>query len=121
MTTDIKERDLNLKSNAFAVTPQPKKKWLELSSSQRLRTIRENIKFMDAKVSSLIKILSANVDGHIIVSLLRELTPAERGTLLLDIEFYLKNNVDEALYLSVEPMGDKSSLRNLRGLTIKSE
>ncbi|MAI83613.1 MAG: hypothetical protein CMM91_01595 [Rickettsiales bacterium] len=121
MTTNIKERYLNLKSDAFAVTPKPKKKWLELSSSKRLRIVSEKLQFMDEKIFSIIKILSANVEGHIIVKLLKELSPAERGTLLLDIEFYLKNNVDEALYLSVEPMGDKSSLRNLRGLTIKSE
>ena len=32
----------------------------------------------------------------------------------------LKKIIDKALFLSCEPLGDKSSLRNLRGIQVKS-
>ena len=52
---------------------------------------------------------------------LNKAVPAnERGTLLLDFEKILNENIDEGLNVWCEPIGDKSSLRNLRGIEIKS-
>ena len=35
-------------------------------------------------------------------------------------EFYLKNKIDRSINVWCEPIGDKNSLRNLRGIQIKS-
>jgi len=48
-------------------------------------------------------------------------TPSNtRGLLLLDLESKLKASIDKGLTIWLEPVGDKSKLRNLRGVTIKS-
>ena len=46
---------------------------------------------------------------------------SERGILLLEVEKILKEKIDEALMIWLEPVGDKSKLRNLRGIEIKPE
>ena len=40
--------------------------------------------------------------------------------MLLDLEERLKKKIDLALTVWLEPVGDKSKLRNLRGITMKS-
>ena len=45
---------------------------------------------------------------------------SERGILLLDLEQLLKNKIDQGITIWLEPVGDKSKLRNLRGIKIKS-
>ena len=40
---------------------------------------------------------------------------------LLNLEERLKNNIDKGLTVWFEPVGDKSKLRNLRGIKIKPE
>ena len=39
-----------------------------------------------------------------------------RGILLLDLEDRIKKNIDKGLTVWLEPVGDKSKLRNLRGI-----
>lgn len=51
---------------------------------------------------------------------LRVPVPADkRGTLLLDLEASLKESIDPGLVVWLEPLGDRSSLRNLRGIEVK--
>ena len=49
MTTDIKERDLNLKSNAFAVTPQPKKKMVRAFFVPKIKNNKRKYKIYGCK------------------------------------------------------------------------
>ena len=41
--------------------------------------------------------------------------------LLLDLEERLKKNIDKGLTVWFEPIGDKSKLRNLRGIKIQQD
>jgi hypothetical protein len=100
---------------ANAQTPKPSDSWKSLSSMHRqfevnhaLRGFRHQVTLVDAKE-----------DGHIILSLVAPLPADERGELLLDIEEHLKSIVDEGLTVWLDPQGDKSSLRKLRGIEIK--
>jgi hypothetical protein len=43
-----------------------------------------------------------------------------RGAFLLDLELLLKENIDSGVFIWCEPIGDKNSLRNLRGIEIVS-
>jgi hypothetical protein len=43
-----------------------------------------------------------------------------RGAYLLRLESHLKQNVDPSITLWIAPVGDKSSLRNLRGIEVKN-
>ena len=46
------------------------------------------------------------------------LTIAERGSLLLKIEDKLINDLDNKIRIWHEPLGDKNTLRNFRGVTV---
>jgi len=58
-------------------------------------------------------------NGHVVVSLKKPLSASERGTLLLDLEGYLKANVDSGITVWLAPLGDRNSLRHLRGMVMK--
>jgi len=104
--------------NQSANTPLPSQSWRELPETSRValicRIISEKALFADIEVSS------ANIDGHINITLKSMLSPHLRGELLLDFEEVIKNTVDPGLTVWCNPIGDKSSLRRLRGIEIKS-
>ncbi len=65
-------------------------------------------------------IAAAKPDGQIIVSLVKPISASERGPLLLDLEAFLKLAIDPSLVVWLEPLGDRNSLRNLRGIEVKA-
>lgn len=74
---------------------------------------------LNESYSAIVVVSEANVDGQIIVQLLTPMGPEKRGTILLDLEHELKESIDQGLTVWLEPLGDKSSLRNLRGIEVK--
>ena len=68
---------------------------------------------------SIIDIVDARPDGQVIVKFTEPVGPEIRGTRLLDLEEILKANVDPGITIWLEPLGDKNSLRNLRGIEVK--
>jgi hypothetical protein len=59
-------------------------------------------------------------DGQVYFSFKNPLSSSDRGILLLDLELFLKENIDSGIVIWCEPIGDKNSLRNLRGIEIIS-
>ena len=59
-------------------------------------------------------------DGQVIVRLQESLPASQRGGLLLDLEDFLKGAVDPGLAVWLEGLGDRNSLRNLRGIEVKA-
>ena len=51
----------------------------------------------------------------------KNILPNIRGPLLLDLETSLKNSIEKCITIWLEPVGDKSKLRKLRGIEIKPE
>jgi hypothetical protein len=107
-----------LKKNAFAETPKTQPLWFNLSAEERLELINEKIRENTKYNKILPKKASGN--GNILVSLTEVIPAAKRGCYLLDFERYLKDNLDKGINIWCEPIGDKNSLRNLRGIEIKS-
>lgn len=70
--------------------------------------------------NDLIELVEAKQDGQVIVRLTQDTSAAQRGTLLLDLEDHLKTAVDHGCVVWLEPLNDRSSLRNLRGIAVKS-
>lgn len=104
---------------ANIATPTPGNSWLQLPDRERLRLVESALTANPPTRAGIIAIVDAKSDGQVIVSL-REPVPADqRGTLLLDLEASLKESIDPALVVWLEPLGDKSSLRNLRGIEVK--
>ena len=99
-------------------TPTPSKVWLDLKDSERILLVNNSI--IQLNLSSQILCTRALSSGEVYLRILENIPVAERLDFFLDLEFELKTIIDEALFLSCEPLGDKSSLRNLRGIKVKS-
>lgn len=65
-------------------------------------------------------IVEAKEDGQVIVQFAVPEGADTRGSILLDFEEMLKLKLDPSLTVWLEPLGDKNSLRNLRGIEVKS-
>ena len=60
-------------------------------------------------------------NGQLVFKIDENISVKERGLMLLDFEKKIKNNIDKGLTVWCEPVGDKSKLRNLRGIKLKYE
>jgi hypothetical protein len=100
-------------------SPNPSEDWLSLSDDKRIDKIYNIINKADSDFSKQLLVIVAKRDGQVVVRLLEPLTAKARGTLLLDFEECLKNNIDQGLTVWGEALGDKNSLRNLRGIEVK--
>ncbi len=98
-------------------TPTPKDSWLTLSEEGRLALVNAEV---EKKYQEFIDVIGANENGYITIQLKARLSTRERGGLLLDLEQSLKEAVDESLTVWLEPQADKSKLRKLRGVIVKS-
>jgi len=99
-------------------TPTPGKIWLNLKESERILLVNDLI--IKLNLSSQILCTRALSSGEVYLRILESIPVAQRLDFFLDLEIELKTIIDEALFLSCEPLGDKSSLRNLRGIKVKS-
>lgn len=100
-------------------TPLPSSEWQRLSDSER-RSRVEGVLRDNPVFNSAVVMVEANKDGGIIVQLAEPMPASRRGTMLLDLEEFLKKAIDGGLVVWLEPLGDRNSLRNLRGVEVKS-
>lgn len=108
-----------MKHHADIESPKTSLEWRQLESDHRVKRI---VHFIDSHTGfDKIKVTRALPDGQVFVELIEPLSPAVRGSLLLDFESQLKDGVDQGLVVWCEPLGDKSTLRNLRGIEIRTE
>lgn len=105
---------------ANVVTPKPGEKWVRRSADERLKLVEEAVAKDSLSSRGIIKPLSAGSNGNIVFQFTEPVGPECRGTILLDLEEYLKVAIDPGVYVSLEPLGDRNSLRNLRGIEVKS-
>tara|TARA_Y100000294_G_scaffold159163_1_gene161919 strand:+ start:578 stop:904 length:327 start_codon:yes stop_codon:yes gene_type:complete len=98
-------------------TPVTGSHWINLSDTQRLNAIKEIINNNDSFKN--ISINRAHENGQVFVTLSEDVSVAQRGGLLLDFEEHIKIKLDEGLNVWCEPIGDKNSLRKLRGIQIR--
>ena len=99
-------------------TPLPGISWVSMDDTSRLNAVRVQI---DAKTEfSGITPTRTFTTGQVYVALNEPVGSNRRGGLLLDLEEHLKTSIDPAINIWCEPIGDKNSLRKLRGIEIKS-
>jgi len=72
-----------------------------------------------SKKYELIELCELKNDGQVIVNFTCPVSADKRGGLLLDLEELLKNEFDQGVTVWLEPLGDRNSLRNLRGIKVK--
>ncbi len=108
-----------MRNYADVNSPESSAEWRQIESDQRIELVANLI---CSRVDfQKIKVTRALPDGQVFVELVEPLPPAVRGSLLLDFESGLKTSVDQALVVWCEPLGDKSTLRNLRGIEMRIE
>lgn len=100
-------------------TPTPGEAWQKLTGTDRLSQVQDRLR-AGFPAAADIQVVSAKPDGQVIVSLARPMSAGKRGPLLLDLEAFLKDAMDPGLVVWLEPLGDRNSLRNLRGIEVKS-
>lgn len=100
-------------------SPNPSASWLALSESLRIEKINQVIDQKNTTFSKELLVVSAKNNGEVVVRILSPLTASVRGTLLLDFEEFLKQEIDQGITAWGEALGDKNSLRNLRGIEVK--
>ena len=100
-------------------SPNPSANWLALSEPLRIEKINHIDNQKKTTFSKELLVVSAKNNGEVVVRILNPLTASVRGTLLLDFEEFLKQEIDQGLTAWGEALGDKNSLRNLRGIEVK--
>ena len=106
------------KENSNAETPKVSEKWKDKTDEQRIFEINEYIKHN--KINNNYEVFNALEDGQVILKTDKSIPAKERGVNLLELEEKLKKSVDKGITVWLEPIGDKSKLRNLRGITFKN-
>ena len=87
------------------------------TTQKRIELISEELK---KKNLEKFEVFEVPDNGNIVLKVLEPIPSNIRGMLLLDLEDQLKSNIDKGLTAWLEPVGDKSKLRNLRGIVFKS-
>jgi|TARA_B110000495_G_C22953658_1_gene558554 hypothetical protein len=92
----------------------PSESWKNNIETKRIELVnielKKNILYKDFKVTS------APENGQIVLKIEKVIPANERGLFLLRLEEDLKSSVDRGITVWCEPVGDKSKLRNLRGI-----
>lgn len=91
--------------------------WLSLSEAERIEKVEKQLRCDDKYYQ--IHVVNAQDNGHTILRIERPMPASERGLFLLELEAKLKRSIDEGLTIWLEPVGDKSKLRQLRGVAVK--
>jgi len=102
---------------AMADTPEVRDPWKAMDVAQRKSAIIEVIQSTEYQVCEVVSIKN---DGQVIIRFTEPVAVSKRGGLLLDLEAALKKEIDQGITVWVEALGDKNSLRNLRGIEVKS-
>lgn len=101
-------------------TPSPSSAWQKLSDAERHARVIGILQNGPTALNSIVVIAAAKDDGQVVVNLTESLSASKRGQLLLDLEEFLKKTIDPGLAVWLEPLGDRNSLRNLRGIEVKA-
>jgi hypothetical protein len=105
---------------ATQASPVVSAKWDQQSELERISELKNVVDRSGGQFSEALEVIGAKKDGQVVVRMLKTCGPAERGTLLLDLEELFKKSVDQGITVWGEALGDKNSLRNLRGIEVKT-
>ena len=105
-----------LKNYSNDETPKTNKAWIEMSEDDRITLL--DIELKNSDLYKNFQITKAPSNGQIEIKIDKIISANKRADILLDSEEILKTNIDKGITLWCDPVGDKSKLRNLRGVEI---
>ena len=92
----------------------PTKNWLDMDLSSRKKIVSKTIGSYSLEID--FDIVSVPDNGQIVLKTSENIAPNVRGLLLLSLEKKLKKDIDIGITVWLEPVADKSKLRQLRGV-----
>tara|TARA_B110000438_G_C15793840_1_gene641959 strand:- start:1820 stop:2206 length:387 start_codon:yes stop_codon:yes gene_type:complete len=107
------------KDNSLAESPKVNLEWKQKSEKDRIKLITD--KLITNPLYSTFEVVKADENAQVILRIEKSIPASKRGVMLLELEEMLKNLVDKSITIWLEPVGDKSKLRNLRGIKFKDE
>jgi len=110
----------SLRDRALEQTPVCSSRWIGLLDDERLDLVRSVIE-QNSLYSDTILLCDVAENGFVTIDFKHVVVPNERGGLLLGFEQKLKQSIDRALTVWLKPLGDRSSLRNLRGIEVRND
>jgi hypothetical protein len=105
---------INHTDHTLAVTD----KWLSKSMDQRKKEIQNYLKAH--KLYKSFEVQDAFDNGHVVLRIEESIPANKRGLFLIELEQNIKQMIDIGVTIWLEPVGDKSKLRQLRGVEVKS-
>jgi phage-related protein len=105
---------INHTNHTLAVT----EKWLSASTNERKAEISNFLSTHESYKS--FDVQDAFDNGHVVLRIEESIPANKRGLFLLELEQKIKQAVDIGITIWLEPVGDKSKLRQLRGVEVKS-
>ena len=106
----------NFDSDTFTYTPTDK--WTSMEPDERVNVVQAQLDRTDAYADTNVQ--SAEKNGHVVIRIDHSIPANKRGLFLLQMERELKQDIDIGITIWLEPVGDKSKLRQLRGVEIMS-
>ena len=107
-----------IKNYSKTKTPFISEKWINMSNEPRKLSIVNEIK-IDKRFEKF-DVVKTPDNGQIELKINDQIASNIRGELLLDFEEIIKKKIDKGLTIWCIPVGDKSKLRNLRGVNIET-
>jgi len=105
------------KKFSYEDSPKTEKEWINSSEIERKNFIKDIL--LTHPEYNDFEIIKTEKNGSVVLKTEKQIQASERGIFLLKLEQILKDKVDQGITIWLEPVGDKSKLRNLRGIVIK--
>ena len=107
-----------MKNFSSSITPITGQNWKDKSEEERIMLVSKELK--RSLLYKDFEIIKAPDNGQIVLKIDKIIPAKERGMLLLELEEMLKSVIDKGITVWCEPVGDKSKLRQLRGIKINT-
>lgn len=107
----------NAQKDALADSPVTSSAYKKLNHDARKKLIYSAIP--NSLNDWSLQVVECQDDGSVYFSC-SSLPVCERGRILLDLEFSLKEKIDPGITVWLSPLGDRSALRKLRGVNIST-
>jgi hypothetical protein len=92
--------------------------WMNMTKKERIKLLQESIYLFSPEID--ISVIDAHDNGQVSIVIKSVIGINDRGSFLLNLEENLKRTIDIGINVWHEAIGDKSSLRNLRGIEVLS-
>ena len=105
---------------SFANTDSPSigASWVDMAKDKRIALLESSIQLFSPQID--LNVVEAHESGQVSIHINSVIEINDRGEFLLNLEEHLKSTIDIGINIWHEPIGDKSSLRNLRGIEVLS-